>query len=349
MEKLVIGIDFSKETMNYCCMCGSANTVVLEGVVANSQDGCKEMIRGLRDLYHGLKVCDFLFCGENTGCYSIEVAEYLFSKKYVIWLESPLQIKMSSGVRREKTDAADARMIAEYAFRHQDKAKAYNPQSKSVAKLKIWLKAHNALTEVKTSLRNLMQSMQVIPCTLEKAWETVIIQLKATDKKIREILKQEDELSVNASLAMSVPGISYISTAAILIDTRNFTRFTDPRKYANHVGCVPHKHDSGTTIHHKPHVSKASNRYINSLLTEGAVSLMTHNQHIKEYVLMKRKEGKNNGCIINNIRNKTIHRLFAVIRERKAFDRDYRGGMQKKNVSKLCKVDTSLEKFSQFK
>lgn len=348
MENLVIGIDFSKETMNYCCLCGSADRIVLEGVVANNQEGCKEMVRSLRNLYHGLKVNNFLFCGENTGYYSIEVAEYLFSKKYVIWLENPLQIKLSSGMRREKTDAADARMIAEYAFRHQDKAKAYNPQSKSILKLKAWLKAHNALKEVKTSLQNLMQSMQVIPSTLEQALKDTRIRLKETDKKIREILKQEDEFAVNASLAMSVPGISYISTAAILIDTRNFTRFTDPRKYANHVGCVPHKHDSGTTIHYKPHVSKASNRYINSLLTEGTVSLMTHNQCIKEYVLMKKKEGKNNGCIINNIRNKTIHRLFAVIREQKAFDLNYKGGMQKKDVSELCKVDTSLDKFSQF-
>ena len=129
MEKLVIGIDFSKETMNFCCLRSTVNTVVLEGVVDNNQDGCKEMIRKLRALQHGIKVCDFLFCGENTGCYSIEVADYLFSKKYVIWLESPLQIKLSSGVRREKTDAADARMIAEYAFRHQDKAMAYNPLS----------------------------------------------------------------------------------------------------------------------------------------------------------------------------------------------------------------------------
>ncbi|WP_158712820.1 IS110 family RNA-guided transposase [Parabacteroides pacaensis] len=342
MEKLVIGIDFSKETMNFCCLQGSVDGVVLEGAVSNDREGCREMIRKLRALHNGLKVCDFLFCGENTGCYSLEVADYLFSKKYLIWLENPLQIKLSSGMRREKTDAADARMIAEYAFRYHDKAKGYNPQPKSIQKLKAWLKAHDYLRGIKVSLQNLLQSMPVVPGTLQETLEDIVAQLKQTDKKIRELLKKEDEFSMNASLMMSVPGISCISTAAILVDTCNFTRFTNPRKYATHTGCVPHKHDSGTTIHRKPQVSKASNRYINSLLTQGAVSLITHNQEIKEYVIKKKKEGKHTGCIINNIRNKIIHRLFAVIREQKSFDPNHRCEMQKKMHLQVGSGDTSF-------
>lgn len=332
MEKLVIGIDFSKETMNFCCLRGSATNIVLEGVVANSQEGCKEMVRSLRSLRSGLKVGDFLFCGENTGCYSLAVAEYLVCKKYLFWLENPLQIKLSSGMRREKTDATDARMIAEYAFRHRDKAKGYDSHSAAILKLKAWLKAHDALTEIKVSLQNRIKTMRLVPYTLKQTLSDVTEQLKESDRKIRELLKTEEEFSMNASLTMSVPGISYISAAAILIDTRNFTRFAGPRQYATHVGCVPHKYDSGTTIHRKPHVSKASNRYINCLLTQGAVSLMTHNKEMREYAAKKTKEGKSNGCIINNIRNKTIHRLFAVIREQKYFESNYRCEMINKKT-----------------
>lgn len=330
MAKLVIGIDFSKETMNYCCLCGSVATVVLEGVVENSRKGCQEMVRALRSLQSGLKVGDFLFCGENTGCYSLEVAEYLVSREYPIWLESPLQIKLSSGLRREKTDKADARMIAEYAFRHADKFKPYHPKSEGIRKLNAWLKTHCALTEVKVSLQNQISSMrQYVPPTLEEALEDIKERLKESDREIRELLKKETEFSKNASIAVSVPGISYITAAAILIDTENFKRFTDPRKYASHVGCVPYKYESGTSIYRKPHPSKASNRFINSLLTQGAVSLMTHNKDIKEYAMRKRQEGKHNGCVINNIRNKIIRILFAVIKEQKEFDCDYKCKMQK--------------------
>ena len=290
MEKLVIGIDFSKDTLNFCCMQGTSNRIVKEAVVSNNQSGCKEMIRMLRELFPMARVSDFLFCGENTGCYSMEVSDYLFSKKYVMWLENPLQIKLSSGIRREKTDKVDARMIAEYAFRHQDKVKPYNPQTESIQELRCWLKTHDALKESRKSLMNLSRSMKHVPRILQKSIDELTEQLKQTNKKIKELLKRDEELAPNAKLAMSVPGISYVTAAAILVDTRNFTRFTDARKYANHTGCVPHKYSSGSSIYGRPHVSKASNRYINSLLTEGSVSLMTHNKEMREYPT--RKEGK---------------------------------------------------------
>lgn len=331
MEKLVIGIDFSKESMNFCCIQGAAHVIVLEGVVGNSIEGCKEMIRSLRALFPKAKVSNFLFCGENTGMYSLTVSDYLFSKKYVMWLENPLQIKLSCGMRREKTDKADAHMIAEYAFRHQDKVKAYNPQAEGIRKLKSWLKTHDALTQAKKALKNLSSCMEVVPTTLRKSIDELDEQLKRTDRKIKELLEKEEELAVNAALVMSVPGIGFVTTAALLIDTRNFTRFFDPRKYASHTGCIPCRHESGTSVHRKPRVSKASNRYVNSLLTEGSVSLMIHNKEMREYAEKKRKEGKDNGCIINNIRNKTIHRVFAVVRNHKPFDKNYKWEMKKGN------------------
>ncbi len=328
MEKLVIGIDFSKETMNYCCLQGSAVEVRCEGVVENSKAGCREMVRQLRSLLKGLRVTDFLFCGEQTGVYSLEVASYLVSRHYMVWLESPLQIKLSSGIRRQKTDPSDARMIAEYAFRHQDKAKAFKPSSKALAELKVWMKTHEALTKIKVSLQNQINSLPMASKQLKNVLKATTDNLKEVDKKIKETLAQDEDMAENASLAMSVPGISYISAAAIILDTQNFTRFVNPRKYASHTGCVPYKHESGTSVRRRPRVSKASNRNINTLLTQGAVSLMTHNLKTKEYVKKKRMEGKHTGCIINNIRNKMIHRVFAVIRHHRPFDPTFEYGKQ---------------------
>ncbi len=323
MEKLVIGIDFSKETMNYCCLQGSAVDVRCEGVVENSTAGCREMVRHLRSLVKGLRVTDFLFCGEQTGVYSLVVSSYLASRHYMVWLESPLQIKLSSGIRREKTDPTDARMIAEYAFRHQDKAKAFKPSSKALAELKVWMKAHEALTKMKVALQNQISSLPMAAKPLKSVLKETVDSLKEVDRKIKDILSQDEEIAQNAALAMSVPGISYVSAAAIILDTQNFTRFVSARKYASHAGCVPYRHESGTSVRRRPKVSKASNRNINTLLTQGAVSLMTHNMKTKEYVRKKRMEGKHTGCIINNIRNKMLHRVFAVIRHQTPYNPDF--------------------------
>ena len=48
--------------------------------------------------------------------------------------------------------------------------------------------------------------------------------------------------------------------------------------------------------------------------------MLTHNPQTREYAQKKRKEGKPHGFIVNNVRNKIIHRLFAVIRDKEPFD-----------------------------
>ena len=334
MAKLIIGIDFSKEKMNFCCMDAENMAVLSEGEVENNRRGCGEMTRRLRSLRAGLKSRDLLFCGENTGIYSLETAECLTSRRYFVWLENPLQIKLSSGIRREKTDRLDAHMIAEYAFRHRDKAKAYSPDGNGLKKLRELHLTRRKLKDCEVSLKNFSGSLEGKSAPAMKALRAVKESLKeavkALEKEIEALLMKEEELAENASLAVSVPGISWVTASAILLDTRNFTRFDNPRSYASHVGCVPYEHSSGTSIHRKPRVSKASNRYVNSLLTQGANSLITHNRQTREYAERKRKEGKPHGFIVNNVRNKTIHRLFAVIRERKPFDWNYASEYQKK-------------------
>lgn len=302
-------------------------SILMEGEVENNRKGCGEMTKQLRGLRKGLKSCDFLFCGENTGIYSLETAECLTSRKYFVWLENPLQLKLSSGIRRGKTDVLDARMIAEYACRHRDKAKRFSPCGVNLKKLRELHLTRRKLKDCEVALKNLSGSLSKdsLPAAraLHDVMESIKKSVQALEKEIREQLMSEPEFKENALLALTVPGISWVTASAIILDTENFTRFGTARQYANHTGCVPHKHDSGTTVHKKPTVSKASNRYVNSLLTQGANSLIAHNPQTREYAQRKRQEGKPHGFIVNNIRNKTIHRLFAVIRSKKPFDWEY--------------------------
>ena len=316
-------------------------SVLMEGEVENSRQGCGEMTKRLRGLRTGLRSCDFLFCGENTGIYSLETAECLTSRKYFVWLENPLQLKLSSGIRRSKTDTLDARMIAEYAYRHQDKAKRFSPCGESLKKLRELHLTRRKLKDCEVALKNFSGSLpkDSLPAAkaLRKAMESIKESIRALEKEICGLLMNDPEFKENALLAVTVPGISWVTASAI----RNFTRFNTARQYANHTGCVPHEHDSGTSVHRRPRVSKASNRYVNSLLTQGANSLLTHNPQTREYAQKKRQEGKPHGFIVNNIRNKTIHRLFAVIRNRKPFDWAYVNEFQRKQPCGKIKTNAA--------
>lgn len=331
MKKLIIGIDFSKKTLNFCILGASVDDVLGEGVLPNSRGGWSKLLRTARKAGRAAGCDGLLFCGEDTGLYSQPAAEWLTASGCGVWLGNALAMSREMETWREKTDASDARRIARYAFRNSDRAVGYVPMTAAVKRLKLLDKEHRALTDTKVRLRNIIGQMSWLGAGGMDGLEAVIaeveVRLRETDRKITALLKSDPELAETAALAVSVPGISYL-TAAVIIDTRNFTRFTDGRKYAAHTGCVPYRHESGTSIRRRPHVSKYSNRRINSMLTQGAVSIMTRNRPMMEYAARKRAEGKNTGFIINNIRSKIVKRLFAVIRGRTPFRDDYRSPLE---------------------
>ena len=316
MENLIVGIDFSKKTLNYCVLSGSVDNIAAEGVLGNNRKGWSSLLRLARKRLRACDACALLFCGEDTGLCSWPAAEWLTSHGCRVWLGDAFRMSRSMGYAPEKTDASDARRIADYAFRYSDKAVDYVPMTEADKRLRLLEKQHRTLTDVKVKLKNTVGAL------------SALLEGQTRELEVERLLKTDPELAPNAALAVSVPGVSYTTAAAVMVDTRNFTRFTDGRKYAAHVGCVPYRCESGTSLKKRPHVSKHSNRRLNSLFTQGAVSIMTRNRQMMEYARRKRAEGKNTGFIINNIRCKTIKRLFAVIRDRTPFREDYRNCME---------------------
>ena len=55
---------------------------------------------------------DRLFCGEHTGLYSLQASEFPIKKGLFMWLENPLQIRRSAGIKRDKSGRTDSRDIA---------------------------------------------------------------------------------------------------------------------------------------------------------------------------------------------------------------------------------------------
>ena len=80
---------------------------------------------------------DLIFCAEYTGRYIYPLTVACHEEGVFLWMEDPTRIKNSFGITRGKNDAVDARRIAEYAARHQDKAVAYKMPAKALASIKI--------------------------------------------------------------------------------------------------------------------------------------------------------------------------------------------------------------------
>ena len=95
-----------------------------------------------------------LYCGENTGGYSIGLSNYLYASGYDMWLESAYSIKQSSGIQRIKNDMYDSRIIAEYAMRNHDRMILYKPQSASLNSLREVFLYRHSLVRQRVALTN---------------------------------------------------------------------------------------------------------------------------------------------------------------------------------------------------
>jgi len=112
-KKVFIGIDFSKLTLDVTFFHVDSSDQTCYEVFENTEIGCKQMISWIKGRYPNQ--AEWLICGEYTGIYTMSVALILNEENIDFWLENPMQLKLSSGISREKNDKVDSEQIARYA------------------------------------------------------------------------------------------------------------------------------------------------------------------------------------------------------------------------------------------
>jgi transposase len=332
MKKVFIGVDFSKKKVDVSVLYGSDMSVLGQECFANELAGCKEMLAWVKGLTNVPRK-EWMFCGEHTGLYSVALATFLAHKKLFLWLENPLEIKQSSGIRRGKSDSADSLMIARYAARNRDKAKAYQLPDEDMCNLERLMSYRRLLIKNKKGL--LVSAVEVRAQyqrnkTTRFIYERSMSQVNRINKDIKEceasmmeIIEANESLKENYDIVSSIKGIAFVNTITILIATQNFTTFENSRQFACYAGLAPFGKTSGTSIHVTPHVSHYADKNIKSLLTQAALVAIKFNPQMRDYYQRKISEGKHHSLVINNVRNKLIHCVFSLIKRRDYYDEEH--------------------------
>ncbi len=112
----------------------------------------------------------------------------------------------------------------------------------------------------------------------------------------------------------SVPGVGEILCWNFLVKTNEFKSITDPRKFACYSGVSPFENSSGTSIFGRNRVSVFADKSMKKLLHMGALSAIRLENDLAIYYRRKVEEGKNKMAVLNALRNKIIHIIFALIK-----------------------------------
>ena len=108
----------------------------------------------------------------------------------------------------------------------------------------------------------------------------------------------------------------------LIIHTNNFAGFENARQIASYCGCAPFPNQSGI-VDRGNHISRLANKELKVLLSQCAVSAIQHNKEIATYAKRKLAEGNPKRVVINNVRNKLIQRIFAVVRYKIPYREEY--------------------------
>ncbi len=338
-KSLFIGIDFSKKTFDVSLIDGNnPNGISGYNQFENTKVGCNQLLKWVRS-WSKASTTEWLFCGEHTGLYSVLLSEFLIKKNLFVWLENPLQIKLSTGIKRDKNDKVDSREIALYALRFQDKAKESQLSDKSLKSLELLLGFRDRLIGNKHALLvsavelravlNRDVTARYIYEQSQKDIERINKEIKCVEAKMKEVVDSNDAIKETYEVVSSIKGVALINTVAIIVATKNFSRFENSRQFACYAGMAPFGKQSGTSIKTGPHVSHLANKRIKTLLTQAAQCAIRYNSDLKQYYTRKVAEGKNKWVVLNNVRNKLIHCIFALVRDKQLYQEGFLQHMEK--------------------
>lgn len=327
---LFIGIDISKATLDVCVLCETMEIHYHE--FSNSSKGFIGLLKWLKEKSEGIAVEDWRVCMENTGIYSLGLNYFLHEKSIWQSMENALQIKRSMGVVRGKSDKADCKTIALYAYRFYDKLKPYVLPGETLLRLRALFSQRERLVSIHSQLLVAGQSMKGYARELVKDIETqnetllknLAEQIKTIDKSLKDCLQQDEELQRKAKLIQSVPGVGQQIASYLLIVSRGMQGFGTAREFACYSGCAPFAHTSGTSIRGKTKVHFIANKKMKMLLHMAAMNAITFNEELKTYYQRKVAEGKNPMSVLNAVRFKLICRIFSVVKRNEEYQKEYR-------------------------
>ncbi|RZJ79503.1 MAG: IS110 family transposase [Chryseobacterium sp.] len=314
----IAGIDISNLTLDICILKDGKH----QSFIINNQ------VKDIRKFFGTYKNEQVLIAMENTGRYNWSLYEALSTLQHKVYVISPLHIKKSAGLIRGKNDKIDALRIALFIEKHHAGLPQWKPAPVAIEKLKVLLTERSYRMKVKRQL--LVQRAdhaKMKRLDLDKPMrklndqmiELILKQVKQIEAAIQELIKADEQLNKQATLICSVPGVGKVLCWTILAKTAGFTLITEPRKMACYSGVVPFEYQSGSSIKGKSRVSHYADKALKTILHLAAMSAIRLQNDLGDYYRRKVAQGKNKMSVINAVRNKIIHRIFAVIKNQTTY------------------------------
>lgn len=315
----VIGIDPASESFTVSQYPTPATAAAT--TYEHSADGIAEFLSDCPD--------DALVAVENTGVYSEALCYALHRAGRELVLLDPHAIQRAFP-GTAKTDALDSRKIAEYAARFRDRLSLWQPHEAIVEQVRVLLQTREQLVGQKTAASNARRTLSrkvvqtpAANAALEAVVEHVARQIEALEAELRRLIGEHPTLAHTVSLLLGIPGVGLLLSAQILVLTSGFTEVPRYRSLAQRLGIAPNDRQSGTSVRRSAQSRGYGPPTARKLLHLAARSVGTHHAQHRRYFVEKVTAGKPKRLVLNNLANRLLRVICAVLRDGQPYRPDH--------------------------
>ena len=325
-----IGVDISSG--DFCASIYFTPDVVPQTIcdIENNVAGFQRLETWLN--HHKVSADSCIICIEATGVYGEAFSYYFTAKGYHVAIEPPLKVKRSFPDKGHKTDKVDSREIAEYAYRFSDELRTWRPKEEIVEQIQVLLMTREQLVTQRTTCKNthhILKRKVVQTPLANKIFEQNIVrfnkQISDIEKELNNLINKHPDFKNKVQKLKSIPGVSLLLSSNFLAATNGFQNdlAKNYRKAAAYISICPYQHKSGSSVRKKDKIPNYGPARLRKLLHLAARSVVAHNHKFNKYYMLKKAQGKPNRLILNNIGNKLLKIMCAIIQSQRNYVDNY--------------------------
>lgn len=269
---------------------------------------------------------------ECTGTYGHRLAETLVASGFLVSMVNALQVKRfaQSRAKRAKTDAADAKLLTEYAQSleqcsdERDRLRLWMPAEPSKLFLKQLRTTREMLLKIRTTLANHTEALNGYPDvapiaarTIESVLNIVELKIAALDEAMSAIVEQH-YLSQAKNLE-SIPGVARKTCVAIIAAIGSIERFASAKAFAAYCGLCPRIVESGSSVRGRSTLANNGNTAIRIQIYMCALVAARYNKPCKELYQRLVAKGKSKKSAILAVAHKLVRQIYAVLKYNTTF------------------------------
>lgn len=257
---------------------------------------------------------------EATGPYGQALALFLHDHSFRVSVINPARIKFfaQSLLSRNKTDAADAEIIARFC--QQQQPAQWQPLPEGQLKLQALTRLLQELIGQQQDNRNRLENATcpaVIKCLklLDKQLQKHIVNVQG---QIRQHLGEDERLKKQNKLLQSIPGVGEATAATVLAELP--PDLASARTAAAYAGVTPRQKQSGSSVRGRTALSKTGNSRLRKALYFPAITALKWNPLIREMAQRLLARGKSKMCVVGAAMRKLLHLIYGVLKHQQPFN-----------------------------